>query len=92
MNEIKPIKSFCTWIEGRGDQFVMMNREVRQLEADYKKAIKALEEANDVICRLCIRLNPQHKDCTSCNDIEDTREPIEKAYGISWEEIKEKKS
>ena len=28
------------------------------------------------LCQLCIRLNPQHKDCKQCNDTDDYRDAI----------------
>lgn len=50
---------------------------------------KSFIDACDMICSLCIRLNPQHKDCPSCEDLDDLRKPIEKAANMSWEKLKE---
>ena len=55
--------------------------EVRQLEQEHQEAIEVLDEACTMICKLCVRLNPQHKDCTSCDDLDYLREPILKAKG-----------
>ena len=42
-----------------------------------KDRIKKLEDTLSIcmkdICRLCIRLNPQHKDCTQCDDMDDLK-------------------
>lgn len=59
----------------------------------------ALRDALDEICRLCVRLNPQHKNCQSCEDMEQRRRIIAdlesstdleeiKALGRSEEEIR----
>ena len=33
------------------------------------------------ICRLCRRLNPQHTECDSCEDLEDRKKLIARANG-----------
>ena len=60
---------------------VCKTSEVRQLEQEHQEAIEVLDEACTMICELCVRLNPQHKDCTSCDDLDYLREPILKAKG-----------
>ena len=57
-------------------------------EIDYcplhKSALDLYEGLNDAlteICRMCVRLNPQHKDCKSCEEIERSRQPLRKAEG-----------
>lgn len=40
-----------------------------------------LVEADEVICELCKRLNPQHKDCTECQDRESRLKVIAKVKG-----------
>ena len=35
-----------------------------------------LEEALEVVCTLCVRLNPQHAGCTGCQDTNHWRETI----------------
>jgi hypothetical protein len=41
-----------------------------------------------MICQMCVRLNPQHKDCLSCEDMEETQEFIKEQTGKDWEKIK----
>lgn len=42
-----------------------------------------LKDALQEICRLCVRLNPQHENCTSCEDMEQRRKAIAKADGTT---------
>jgi len=53
-----------------------------QMEEDQAKEIEQLrqigEELIDMICGLCRRLNPQHKECTSCHDIDSYRKALKK--------------
>jgi hypothetical protein len=45
----------------------------------YKELIAADKE----ICWMCKQLNPQHKDCTMCDDRKDRLAVIAKATGVS---------
>jgi hypothetical protein len=40
--------------------------------------IELTEELLDIMCKLCKRVNPQHRNCTSCPDITDYREVLQK--------------
>ena len=42
---------------------------------------KGLKDALREICRLCVRLNPQHENCMSCEEMERSRKPLLKAEG-----------
>ncbi len=42
---------------------------------------KGLEDALKEICKMCVRLNPQHEGCTSCEEMERSRLPLLKAEG-----------
>ena len=42
---------------------------------------EGLEDALREICRMCVRLNPQHENCTSCEEMERSRLPLSKAEG-----------
>ena len=57
----------------------------KQANADIMAASKDLYSelvgADDTICNLCKRLNPQHEDCTSCQDREARLKAIRKAAG-----------
>ena len=44
---------------------------------------ECLEDALLIICNLCRRLNPQHKDCDYCGDISAYRTVLSKAEGNS---------
>ena len=56
-----------------------------QANADFISAApdcyEGLKDALREICRMCVRLNPQHKDCTSCEEMERSRLPLLKAEG-----------
>lgn len=52
-----------------------------QLIASAPDLHKELLEADEVICELCKRLNPQHEDCTSCQDRENRLKVLAKAEG-----------
>lgn len=41
--------------------------------------LEATKESCATICRLCRRLNPQHANCTSCDEINGYRSAIAKA-------------
>jgi len=40
-----------------------------------------LEAADEEICNLCVRLNPRHKNCTSCDERDARLKAITKARG-----------
>ena len=42
---------------------------------------EGLKDALREICRMCVRLNPQHENCTSCEEMERSRRPLLKAEG-----------
>jgi len=45
--------------------------------------LEALEDADEEICTLCKRLNPQHSECTSCDERDERLIAIAKARGTS---------
>lgn len=47
----------------------------------HPELVEALKESLELTCSLCVRLNPQHKDCNWCNDTNDIREALKKAEG-----------
>ena len=49
--------------------------------------LKALIESDITICELCKRLNPQHKNCISCQDREKRIKLIERATGMKIGEV-----
>ena len=51
------------------------------------EAISELIEAHHTICNLCVRLNPQHKNCIFCDDV-SSMQTIIALSGQTWEEIK----
>lgn len=82
MNNRNPIESRTIISKTQGINLnICPETEVRQLEQEHQEAIEVLDEACTMICKLCVRLNPQHKDCTSCDDLDYLREPILKAKG-----------
>lgn len=44
--------------------------------------LDALKEAKEEVCILCQRLNPQHRDCTSCETVDKWDAIIAKAENI----------
>ena len=59
-----------------------------KLIAAAPEMLDALIESRNLVCRLCIRLNPQHKNCTSCDEVESGFDKIiEKATGQKIEDI-----
>ncbi len=52
-----------------------------QLIASAPKLYVELVEADEVICGLCKRLNPQHENCTSCEEREYRLKAIALAEG-----------
>ena len=61
------------------------SQDEKRANADLMSASKELYdelvEADDTICTLCKRLNPQHEDCTSCQDREARLKAMRKAGG-----------
>lgn len=43
---------------------------------------EALKECMESLCSCCKRLNPQHKNCTSCEEIERYKSALNKADGV----------
>lgn len=52
-----------------------------QLIAAAPNTYEGLKDALQEICRLCVRLNPQHEGCQSCEDMEERRKALAKAEG-----------
>ena len=52
-----------------------------QLDAAAPELYEGLKDALKEICRMCVKLNPQHKNCTSCEEMERSRLPLAKAEG-----------
>ena len=44
---------------------------------------EGLKDALREICRMCVRLNPQHQGCTSCKEMERSRLPLAKAEEVN---------
>ena len=82
---IKPIPSF------RADTnlFVCNQKPVRELEKQQNELFENTFDLCEEFCQMCIRLNPQHENCKSCDDLEYWRKPIVDMTGKTWEEIKE---
>jgi hypothetical protein len=47
---------------------VLLVKEILKAEAKVDGLVEAFSDADEEICCLCIRLNPRHKNCTSCDD------------------------
>ena len=59
-----------------------------KLMASAPAMLDELIEAKITICRLCKRLNPQHKDCGDCPEMEGgIHKVLEEATGLTMEEI-----
>ena len=43
--------------------------------------LEALEETLELLCHCCRHLNPQHVECTGCQDTEQARAVLAKAAG-----------
>ncbi len=84
---IEPIKvyggAFCIY-----NQNYCHEGEVREIEQQRNDAFENLYEACEVVCELCVRLNPNHKDCRHCDELDDLRKPITDKAGLLWQEIK----
>lgn len=81
---IEPIDE--NWFE---DIDHVLKDQIREVEDQRNKMLEALIDSCEIICNLCIRLNPQHKNCNSCDELDDLRKPIETATGKLWSEIKD---
>ena len=55
-------------------------------EQEYKDIIT---DQAFMICQMCVRLNPQHKGCSSCTDMENIIPIVEDVMGQSFVEAKE---
>ena len=58
-----------------------------QLMAAAPEMLKCLIDADKLICDLCVRLNPHHKECNFCDEREYRIKIIEKATGLKIEEV-----
>lgn len=61
------------------------NEEARanaHLIAAAKELYETGQQLLEVMCELCIRLNPQHANCQSCDEIEEYRKAFAKAEGV----------
>ena len=50
-----------------------------KIEAENKDLKEALEESIEQTCFVCRILNPQHKECTTCGDIEHLLKALKEA-------------
>lgn len=64
-----------------------INMKLSRLIAASPEMRDALIEADKIICSLCKRLNPHHKECNYCDDRESRIKIIEKATGLTIEEV-----
>ena len=82
---IKPIQIF-----GNGICMSLINsQKVRELEQQRNELFENTFDLCEEFCQMCIRLNPQHENGPSCDDLEYWRKPIVDMTGKAWEEIKE---
>lgn len=86
--EIKTIENFEALTVNIDPIFVCDVKPVRQLEADYKEAIKALEGLvkENIFNDMCTGLLEDEAEVF----VRDEIEVIEKAYGESWKKIRGK--
>lgn len=63
--------------------------EVKELEQQRNESIENLHDSCELICKLCVRLNPQHENCNHCDELDELRKPIMGKTDLSWEGIKE---
>lgn len=62
----------------------------QKLKAEKDALLNALVDSCYITCQLCVRLNPQHKHCTSCDGEDYKHDLIEQLGGKSWDQtIKE---
>ncbi len=71
------------------------NMTIPEAQANAERIVKAvnsydamkdgLKDALREICRMCVRLNPQHENCTSCAEMERSRRPLLEAEGNKTE-------
>jgi hypothetical protein len=57
------------------------------LEQQNKQLLGALISAKEDICRLCIVINPHHKTCIGCDDMQYYIKLIESTTGKKPEEL-----
>ena len=63
-----------------GTKFVNLEYVIK-LEQINKELLEACKEMAEEICTLCIRLNPHHEGCVSCNQMDIWKQAISKAEG-----------
>lgn len=53
---------------------------LNEIKAGYEAVIEKMKEriksCGDLICKMCIRLNPQHTGCTGCEDMDERRQNL----------------
>jgi hypothetical protein len=69
-NRLEEKLSDCLWTNNVIDYME------KYAEAKNKKVNESLDSAISIICELCVRLNPHHKDCTSCPEVDDLRDSL----------------
>ena len=60
-----------------------------ELEQQRNELFENTFDLCEEFCQMCIRLNPQHENCPSCDDLEYWRKPLVDMTGKSWQEIRE---
>jgi hypothetical protein len=85
----KPCRIKCEWynpIKNECDspvkeyedcEAIVMQKENKKMEARIKELENLAEEMIADFCHVCKVHNPQHKDCTSCAQIEGYKEMLE---------------
>jgi hypothetical protein len=68
--EIKHHPDCIFYPDSLSKKYDMMEIELQQERQAKKELVEALEDLHKIVCKLCIVINPQHKNCTSCNEME----------------------
>jgi hypothetical protein len=64
-----------------GEEISKRDSEILKLKEQVKILREWLEESTTTICVLCKIVNPQHSECTSCDDMETCREVLNNTKG-----------